>query len=171
MRRRITRLKSDHHVYQEDVDSGAKSPNDKPPLELINRNPRNLEQLLREPKPYGWELEFPSRAFWNKVTFEKVGKYLEAKVVHHTGRVVLSASTKEEAYKNQGLSLADQDAAINLGKILARRCLEAGILYLHKEVLDENTSEKAKAFVRELISEGIKLKEPEAIQFRRRRDI
>jgi ribosomal protein L18 len=105
------------------------------------------------------------------VTFEKAGKYLEAKVTHNSERVVVSASTKESAYREQGLSLSDTDAAKNLARILARRCHEAGILHLHNEVLDEKTSEKAKAFVNELKEEGMLLREPDYIFPRRKRDI
>lgn len=66
IKKKITRLPSDTHVYQEEVDDNKLGPNDSVPLELINRNPRNLEQLSLDPKPLGWELEKPTKTFWNK---------------------------------------------------------------------------------------------------------
>lgn len=66
VKKRITRLKSDHYAYPEDVSTGKQGPNDNPSLTLVNRNPRNLEQLHREIKPLGWELETPTRVYWNK---------------------------------------------------------------------------------------------------------
>ncbi|PRD20308.1 UNVERIFIED_CONTAM: hypothetical protein NCL1_54968 [Trichonephila clavipes] len=42
------------------------SENDKFNNEYINRNPRNLEQMLLEIKPNGFPLDAPDRVFWNK---------------------------------------------------------------------------------------------------------
>ena len=106
-----------------------------------------------------------------RVTFEKVGKHLEAKIIHHTGRTIVSASTNESAYRDQGLPIGDTEAAKNLGVILARRCLEAGILFARKEVPEEQSSEKVRSFVTALKENGLILKEPEVILPRRRRDL
>lgn len=40
-------------------------------------------------------------------------------------------------------SLSDTQAAINIGTILARRCLEAGILYVHREKFNEDDSSRS----------------------------
>lgn len=66
IKKRITRIPSDTVVHQEEVDDYQHGPNDVVPLELVNRNPRNLEQLCVECKPLGFELDLPSRNFWNK---------------------------------------------------------------------------------------------------------
>lgn len=66
IRKRITRIPADHQVYQHEVDDGAIGPNDLPSLKLVNRNPRNLEQLCLEPKPIGWELESQTKNYWNR---------------------------------------------------------------------------------------------------------
>lgn len=159
IRKRITRIPADHHVYQHEVDDGSLCPNDLPQLKLVNRNPRNLEQLCLEPKLIGWELETQTRNFWNRwvdwmqlhythqrfrVTFEKNGKYLTAQVIHHSGRVIMTASSKDPAFKAQttGSGLTDINAARNLATIIARKCFEAGILYLHKDLSEERTSQK-----------------------------
>lgn len=66
IKKRITRLPSDLSVRQEEIEDGKMGPNDQVSLNLVNRNPRNLEQSRFELKPLGWELETPSRTFWNK---------------------------------------------------------------------------------------------------------
>lgn len=66
VKRRITRLQNDYEMYQEDIDNGKLGPNDAPPRRLVNRNPRNLEQLLHEPKPLGYELEASNKVYWNR---------------------------------------------------------------------------------------------------------
>ena len=65
IRRRVTRLPSSTVVYAEEVEEGCRGGNDRHHLQLVNRNPRNLEQLSLEPKPFGFELETPSRSYWN----------------------------------------------------------------------------------------------------------
>ena len=106
------------------------------------------------------------------MTFARHGKFLEAKVVHHTGRTVLSASTREECYQRHGLPTADTEAAVNLATILVRRCLESGVLFAECQAADASQgSEKSKAFFKQLRDEGLKLKENECIFPRRKRDL
>lgn len=66
IKKRVTRIPSDTVVHQEEIDDNQQGPNDSVPIELINRNPRNLEQLCIEPKPLGFELDKPTKTFWNK---------------------------------------------------------------------------------------------------------
>ena len=66
IKKRITRLPSDMQVHQEEIDDNQMGPNDTVPINLINRNPRNLEQLSIEQKPLGWALEATHKTFWNK---------------------------------------------------------------------------------------------------------
>ncbi len=42
------------------------SENDKFNTEYINRNPRNLEQMLLEVKPNGFPIDTPDVVYWNK---------------------------------------------------------------------------------------------------------
>lgn len=42
------------------------SENDKFNSEYINKNPRNLEQMLLEVKPNGYPIDAPDVVFWNK---------------------------------------------------------------------------------------------------------
>lgn len=66
IRRRVTRVPSDYGVYAEELNEDVKGANDQHQMQLVNRNPRNLEQLSLEPKPFGFELETTSKCYWNK---------------------------------------------------------------------------------------------------------
>lgn len=108
---------------------------------------RIADQKLLEPVS---KMNLLQIANWQKrVTFEKNGKYLTAQVVHHSGRVIISASSKDPAFKAQamGSGLTDINAARNLATIIARKCYEAGILYLHKDLSEEKTSQKVYFFI------------------------
>ena len=62
--KRITRLPTDTEVSKSELSSeGNESLIN---TRVVNRNPRNLEQLLLEQKPLGFELDLPERHFWNK---------------------------------------------------------------------------------------------------------
>lgn len=66
IRRRIIRLQNDFEVGEEEIEANKLNENDRPNQRIISKNPRNLEQLLFEQKPLGWELETKNRSFWNK---------------------------------------------------------------------------------------------------------
>ncbi|CAL1286133.1 unnamed protein product [Larinioides sclopetarius] len=109
------------------------SENDKFNNEYINRNPRNLEQMLLEIKPNGFLLDAPDRVFWNKLSFERSAKHTAAKVIHNSGRTIVSASTQEWAIRKHLKSTIDKAAVYNIARILAQRCLESGIYFVSKE--------------------------------------
>lgn len=92
-------------------------------------------------------------------------------MVHNSGRTVVSASTRESCYQNHGLPSSDTEAALNLAKILARRCQESGILFVDVDYVGSESSEKTKAFFQQLRSEGLQLKESDYIFPRRKRDL
>jgi len=91
--KKITRLPSDTYVEKHELES--KGNEQYLDVNLRNRNPRNLEQMYLESKPMGFEFDSPNRHYWNKVVFEKKGKELAAKIVHHSGNVILQASSAE----------------------------------------------------------------------------
>lgn len=64
--KQITRIPSECEITQEQVLQDQKGPNDCPPSNLVNRNPRNLEQLLFERKPRGWDLDRKPTMYWNR---------------------------------------------------------------------------------------------------------
>jgi hypothetical protein len=62
--KRITRISSDTKVSKSELKTEGNETSIQ--TKLINRNPRNLEQLLFEQKTLGFELDLPQRHFWNK---------------------------------------------------------------------------------------------------------
>lgn len=48
------------------IPENSVSENDKFNKEYINRNPRNLEQMLLEVKPNGFPIDSPSVIYWNR---------------------------------------------------------------------------------------------------------
>ena len=59
-----------------------------------------------------------------------------------------------------------------IGQIVARRCFESGIQYVHCDFTDEEiTSKKLKTFIESLKSSGLILREPEFFVPRRSKDI
>ncbi|XP_013787610.1 39S ribosomal protein L18, mitochondrial-like isoform X3 [Limulus polyphemus] len=148
------------------------SDNDEFSLEFINRNPRNLEQMFLAKKPQGFALEWPSITYWHKVLLEKSSRHTTAKVIHNTGKVVVSVSTREWNIKKQLYSTTDVSAAENVARVLAQRCLESGIMFVHKELKpkEENNS-SLQIFLKTLEEEGLILKEPEPIRGRHYTDL
>jgi len=129
--------------------------------EFENRNPRNLEKMSLARKPKGWPLDYPPREYWHKIFLDLSGRHTTARVEHFTGTTVVSASTQEWAIKKHLYSTRDISAAENVGRILAHRCLESGILNVHVHFSQEDQqSEKVKAFLSALESEGLSLEEP-----------
>ena len=62
---------------------------------------------------------------------KKSSRHITAYVEHINGNVVVSASTKEWAVKQHLYSTSDVSASLNLGRVLAQRCLESGVSYVH----------------------------------------
>ncbi|XP_054289965.1 39S ribosomal protein L18, mitochondrial-like [Macrosteles quadrilineatus] len=127
-----------------------------------NRNPRNLEKLRIAHKPVGWFLEKPGKTYWNKLVVKtnRSARSVTGEVVHNSGTVVVSASTKEWALAKQLYSLGDTAAYVNLARVLAQRCHETGI----SEVacfIERKPDTKVEAFLQELEKEGVTLSEPE----------
>ena len=91
--KKITRISSDLRVDKGELETTG---NEKYlDVNLRNRNPRNLEKMFLEAKPLGFEFDTPTRHYWNKVVFEKQSRFLVAKIVHHSGQVIVEASSSE----------------------------------------------------------------------------
>lgn len=104
--------------------------------------------------------------------FENTGQFLTGRVVHNTGRILVTASTSEEAICKLGVGKNDKTAANVVGSLLAQRCLQSGILFVDlPRELSQQKSEKARSFVQGLKEHGLRLKEPEFIFPRRIRDL
>ncbi|XP_072258362.1 large ribosomal subunit protein uL18m [Pyxicephalus adspersus] len=132
--------------------------------EFTNRNPRNLERLSLAVKDRGWGTTWPTRAYWHRLHFERSGHHVTASVEHANGKVVLSASTKEWAMKKHLYSTVDAMACENVGRVLAQRCLEAGIHFMvFKEIPWIFRSESVQLFKKAMIEAGIVFNEPPRI--------
>lgn len=112
----------------------------------------------------------------SRLVFEKQGRYLTGKVIHYSGRTVVSASTSESAILEQLKSSSDVNAAKAVGLVLARRCLEAGILYVDCQPINgsidpKTDSVKEQAFLNAVQENGLALQEPPQIYPRRHRDL
>ncbi|KAF1437024.1 RM18 protein, partial [Pygoscelis papua] len=141
--------------------------------DFTNRNPRNLEQLALARKERGWKTTWPKREFWHRLRLERTQHYVEAFVERCNGDVVVSASTREWAIKRHLYSPKGVTACKNLGRVMAQRCLEAGINFVNfKAVIPwEHRCDSASTHLLTLIQEfkkaveegGIVLREPRRI--------
>ncbi|XP_076282418.1 mitochondrial ribosomal protein L18 isoform X1 [Lasioglossum baleicum] len=127
--------------------------------EVRNRNPRNLERLRIARKPIGYVLEKPGFSYWHKLIVNKHQRHIVAEIHHFENGPVIIASTREWGIHKQLYRGSDVSAYINLGRVLAQRCLECGILEIYHN--EETVSgEKEKLLMEELVKGGISLTEP-----------
>ncbi|XP_011156361.1 39S ribosomal protein L18, mitochondrial [Solenopsis invicta] len=125
--------------------------------EIVNRNPRNLERLRIARKPSGYHLDKPGRSYWHKLFLVKKTRYIAAEVHHFENGPVVTASSAEWALKKQLYRPTDSSAYINIGRVLAQRCLEAGICEM--EVDTALTGNKCELLIKELEKSNISLTE------------
>uniref|UniRef100_A0A131XCC7 Large ribosomal subunit protein uL18m n=1 Tax=Hyalomma excavatum TaxID=257692 RepID=A0A131XCC7_9ACAR len=137
----------------------ALSENDVVSTSFTNRNPRNLEQMLLAHKHGGFELDKPSCSYWHKLVFETGAQSLSASVVHVDGHVVLRASSSEWGIRKQLVSATDRSAAAAVACVLARRCLEAGLLCVQAPPSDQEGSLRLQAFLDGMKEGGVLLTE------------
>ncbi|XP_072752183.1 large ribosomal subunit protein uL18m [Anoplolepis gracilipes] len=131
--------------------------------EVVNRNPRNLERLRIARKPEGYHLEVPGRKYWHKLYVIKKPRYITAEVHHFKNGPVVTASSMEWALKKHLYRGIDGSAYINVGRVLAQRCLEAGICEM--KVDNKLTGEKCKLLITQLTENGICLTEPPVYKY------
>ncbi|CAI2347959.1 unnamed protein product [Caenorhabditis sp. 36 PRJEB53466] len=135
---------------------------------FVNRNPRNNELMGRQPpnKGYQFEKDRAARSYIYKVELIEGKSHREGRLVHYKDGVVLSASTREPAIASQLYSRADTSAALNVGRVLALRCLQSGIHFAQpgstKELIEK--SQHQKHFFKALEEEGLILREPEHVE-------
>lgn len=147
--KRITRLESD-------IDLGGR---------LMNRNPRNLEQLSFENKPSGFWLDRVPPNSWNTLVLERKGKYLSAVLKQWSGRRLVEASTKEPQLQKYFVNPNTAQAATILAKVIARRCLQSGYLCAgcNEDLTDVEVGLKTKQFFGVVKESGLVLQEPAEI--------
>ncbi|XP_053419973.1 39S ribosomal protein L18, mitochondrial-like [Nycticebus coucang] len=95
--------------------------------EFTDQNPRNLELLVVARKERGWRTAWPSHEFWHRLRVTRTQYHIEAFVERQSGQVEVSVSTHEWAIKNHLFSTRNVVACEGAGRVLAERCLEAGI--------------------------------------------
>lgn len=139
----------------------ALSENDVVSSNFTNRNPRNLEQMLLAHKHRGFELDKPSCSYWHKLVFESSGQSVSGSVVHVDGHVVLRVSSSEWGIRKQLVSATDRSAAAAVASVLARRCLEAGLLCVEAPTGDgdQQGSLRLQAFLDGMKEGGVLLTE------------
>ncbi|CAL7949297.1 unnamed protein product [Xylocopa violacea] len=128
--------------------------------EIRNRNPRNLERLRIARKPIGYALDKPKYQYWHKLVLTPSQRYITAEIHHFENGPVLRASTQEWGFRNQLNSTNDVKAYTLVGRVLAQRCLESGILEIHFDKSLIN-GRRVHSLVDILVENGITLQEPE----------
>uniref|UniRef100_A0AC35EY93 39S ribosomal protein L18, mitochondrial n=1 Tax=Panagrolaimus sp. PS1159 TaxID=55785 RepID=A0AC35EY93_9BILA len=135
---------------------------------FINKNQRNLEVTKVQRRPTGWDFEKKKdkKNFYYKATLATFKNHIDAYITHFENGVVLTASTREPLISQQLHSPVDVSAAYNIGRVLADRCKQSGILWCIPATDGEEVerSERKKAFYGALKSGGIKLEEPQSIE-------
>jgi len=140
---------------------------------FVNRNPRNLERLSLAPKDRGWGnglaytpgSNFPNREYYHRIYVDKTNSNVTAYLEHYLGRVVFSVSTEDWKIRQHLYKGNDVAACKNIGKLLAERCIRAGISCAHWSMPEEvtETSSTIKAVYDAITETGFALEEPEAI--------
>ncbi|CAB0041076.1 unnamed protein product [Trichogramma brassicae] len=127
--------------------------------EIRNRNPRNLELMTIARKPQGYHLDNKGHEFWNKLFVRVSARHFDAEIVHYKHGPTITVSTRDWALKKQLYKTNDISAYSNVGRVLAQKCLEAGITSVYCDI-DEESSQKFAAFIAEMKKGGVALEEP-----------
>ncbi|XP_006868531.1 PREDICTED: 39S ribosomal protein L18, mitochondrial-like [Chrysochloris asiatica] len=145
------------------VDNEAVAP------EFTNRNPRDLELFAVARKERGWKTEWPSREFWHRwlqigLRTLRTQHHTEAFVEHLSGQIVVSASTRAWAIKKHLYSTRNVVAYESVGRVLAERCLQAGINFMvYQPTPWEAASDSIKQLQEAMTDSGVVLQEPRRI--------
>ncbi|XP_042319209.1 39S ribosomal protein L18, mitochondrial [Sceloporus undulatus] len=133
--------------------------------DFTNRNPRNLERLGVARKERGWKTTWPKREYWHRLRLVRTQNHVEAYVEHCSGHILVSASTREWAIKKHLHSTSCLSACENVGRVLAQRCLEAGIglVDFGATIPWEKRADSVKRFENAMTEGGIILKEARRI--------
>uniref|UniRef100_A0A8R1DLP9 CDP-diacylglycerol--glycerol-3-phosphate 3-phosphatidyltransferase n=1 Tax=Caenorhabditis japonica TaxID=281687 RepID=A0A8R1DLP9_CAEJA len=135
---------------------------------FVNRNPRNNELMGRQAPNVGYQFEKDSsaRSFIYRVELVEGKSHREGRLVHYKDGVVVSASTREPAIANQLYSKTDTSAALNIGRVLALRCLQSGIHFAMPGATKEAIakSQHQTHFFKALEEEGLSLAEPRHVE-------
>ena len=110
----------------------------------------------------------PSRFLTNqkklRLVFERDGAFLMSKVVHSSGKELLSISTRNRSLREFLRYPSSVHAARNLGIVVSNKCLQCGIMALRHYPNQPKLSEKEKAFLNAVNESGVELKEVDVIK-------
>ncbi|XP_043860210.1 39S ribosomal protein L18, mitochondrial isoform X2 [Dromiciops gliroides] len=99
-----------------------------------------------------------------RLRVQRTQHHIEAFVEHHNGNVVVSASTREWAIKKHLYRTRSVNACENIGRVLAQRCLEAGINFMVFHPTPwESSSESIQQLQNAMKEGGVVLQEPRRI--------
>ncbi|CAH0549789.1 unnamed protein product [Brassicogethes aeneus] len=155
--RSCTRLAN--RIVQETRNASTKVQNSEISPIFTNRNPRNLEKLRIAYKPDGYHVDAPGKCYWHKLHLTKSERYVSAYIEHFENGAVVKASTSEWALKKFLYRYNDTSAYINLGRVLAQRCLESGLAEIRCDIKPRNSDGKVALFLKAVQDSGIKLEE------------
>lgn len=156
--KRITRLSTDIELD--------------PDARLINRNPRNLEQLAFEYKPAGFWLDRCPVQHRATLVFSEESDHLHAALTHWSGRKLVRASTSEPFMAKYFRNPCTTQAASVLAQVISRRCLQSGYLWAGAdEEVRASGGPKTKVFFDTVESNGLQLMEPPVVEPRQVRDL
>ncbi|KAJ8916625.1 hypothetical protein NQ315_000270 [Exocentrus adspersus] len=127
---------------------------------FTNRNPRNLEKLRIGYKPDGYHVDNPGKRYWHKLELKSSGRYVTATISHFQNGEVVKASTLEWAIKKLLYRTLDTSAYVNLGRVLADRCLQSGIIEVDCTIEPPIPNGKVAQFLKAVEDGGVVLKEP-----------
>ena len=114
---------------------GVLGDNDRVATHVRNRNPMNLERMRIAPKPCGFPLERTDRGYWNRLDLSLSQQHTTARVVHWTGRIVCSASTREWAVRRFLYNNTDAAAVEAVGRVVGQRAIETGVIEVYLKVI------------------------------------
>uniref|UniRef100_A0A1B0DD35 Ribosomal protein L18 n=1 Tax=Phlebotomus papatasi TaxID=29031 RepID=A0A1B0DD35_PHLPP len=125
-----------------------------------NRNPVNAELIGVAIKPDGYYLEKKKELFHNTLHIEHTNTIVTAKIINpHRQITVLKVSTQDWSLKKHLYKLNDTAAFVLLAKVLAERCLQAGVTELAPSSSIKFGSEfpKHSAFLETLTKNGVSM--------------
>ncbi|KAJ8271233.1 hypothetical protein COCON_G00100920 [Conger conger] len=130
---------------------------------IVNRNPRNLEQMALAVKDRGWSNTWPSKHCYHRLVLSRSQHHVTAQVLAagEPDAPVLSCSTREWAVRRELRGTRSVAACQAVGEVLAQRCREAGLLRLAFRVLPwEIRSQSLQKFRTAMKEGGVTLSEP-----------
>ena len=77
-----------------------------------------------------------------RIVINQTNRHSTAYIEHHTGKKIISASTEEWAIKKFLNSTLDVKAMETIGRVLAQRCVECGLLEVHSSYEEGSSSPK-----------------------------